>query len=251
MTAHTAVIIDDEDSARGTLRTLLSRYYKEIEVIGEGRNVSSGIKIIKEIKPELVFLDIKMPDGTGFDLLKKLDDVDFEVIFTTAYDNYAIKAFQASAMGYLLKPIDIDELGMVLEKVRKVLQEPPKENMKQLQVLIDNYRADGKIKKVVIPNVDGYEVIEIDQLVRCEGERNYTNFIIADGKKILASKTLKEYEDLLGEHGFFRIHKSHLINLHHVKRYLKSEGGSVEMSDGSSLQLSRDKKAAFARRFLQ
>lgn len=252
MNTYKTVIIDDEESARGTLKTILSRYFKEIEVVGEGSNVASGFETINSVKPELVFLDIKMPDGTGFDLLNKIDNIDFEVVFTTAYDNYAIKAFQASAMGYLLKPIDIDELGTVLEKIKKVLSGPTKGKSRRLQVLMENYGGrEGQIKKLVIPNIDGYEVVEIHDLVRCEGERNYTKFILDNGKKILASKTLKEYEELLVEHGFFRIHKSHLVNLHHVKRYLKTDGGTVEMTDGSSLQLSREKKEAFARKFMQ
>ena len=250
MSKFKTVIIDDEESARGTLKTILARYFPQYNIVGEGNNVASGKTAIMQAKPELVFLDIKMPDGTGFDLIKQLDEVDFEVVFTTAYDNYAIRAFEASAMGYLLKPIDIEKLANVLEKVEIVLRQQQKANIRQLQVLMDTY-GTGQVRRLVIPSIEGFEVVEIEQLVRCEGERNYTNFILANGSKVLTSKTLKEYEELLVKHGFFRIHKSHLINLLHVKRYVKGDGGSVEMSDGASLQISRDKKEAFSKRFLQ
>lgn len=248
------VLIDDEDSARGTLKAILTQYFDDkVEIVGEGEDVASGIEAIKANNPELVFLDIKMPDGTGFDLLQEIGSENFEVIFTTAYDNYAIKAFEASAMGYLMKPIDIDKLSEILDKAIKVIQQPSDEDEKEkkIGVLLENYSSgSGKVKKIVIPGVDGFEVIEIDKLVRCEGERNYTSFVFVDGSKILTSTTLKQYEISLEEYGFFRIHKSHLINLNHVKKYIKANGGSVEMSDNSSLQISKDKKELFIQRFL-
>ncbi len=227
----TCVIIDDEVSAVSTLTAILKNYFENVEILGVAHNVKDGVKVITEKKPQIVFLDIKMPDGTGFDLLKRVER-NFEVIFTTAFDNYAINAFKSAACGYLMKPIDIDQLGSALDKAIPLVQNTAPDMLdKKIGVVVENYTdAHGQIKKIVIPNMDGFEVVDIKDLIRCSGERNYTHFILTDGRKVLTSTTLREYDELLSAHGFYRIHKSHLINLHHVRKYVKNDGGGVEMS---------------------
>ena len=242
------VIIDDEEDARDVLVNILKEHFDMIEIVGQADDVDTGVKVIQESEPQLVFLDIKMPGGTGFDLLEKIPHKDFEVVFITAFDAFTMKAFEFSAIGYLLKPIRVKDLKKTVKRLEKfILQDADK----RLKVLIENYGAgEGKIKKLVIPNIEGFEVLEIEDIIRCEGERNYTNFVLTNGKKILVSKTLKEYDELLSEHGFFRIHQSSLVNLHHVRKYIKSQNGKVEMSDGTKLQVARQRKVAFVKRFL-
>ncbi len=246
-----ALIIDDEKDARFLLRNLLEQQYKDtITVVDEADDVDTGINIIKKHNPDLVFLDIKMPQGTGFDLLQKLEHVNFEVIFITAYDNYALKAFQFSAFGYLLKPIKSTELNTALLKLESHLQLLKQGAEKRLKVLVENYGDDRKIKKLVISNMEGFKVVTIDDIIRLEGDRNYTHFILTGEQRITTSKTLAEYEGLLNEHGFFRIHQSTIANLRHVVGYLKGDGGSVEMTDGKQLQLARNRKSEFMEKFI-
>lgn len=246
-----ALIIDDEKDARFLLRNLLEQQYKDtIVVVDEADDVDSGQLIIKKHNPELVFLDIKMPQGTGFDLLQKLDTINFEVIFITAYDNYAIKAFEFSAFGYLLKPIKSAELSLTISRLNSHLEYLKQGVDKRLKVLVENYGDDRKIKKMVISNMEGFKVVNIEDIVRLEGDRNYTHFILLKEQRITTSKTLAEYEELLVEHGFFRIHQSTIVNLRHVKGYLKGDGGSVEMVDGKLLQLARNRKQQFMEKFI-
>lgn len=245
-----AIIIDDEKRARHLLKGLLEQHFNgSIEVVGEGDDVDTGVKAIKKHKPDLVFLDIKMHKGTGFDLLQQLKKVDFEVIFITAYDNYAVKAFQFSAFGYLLKPIKTRELRDVVTNLENHLQRLKEGADKRLKVLVENYGDDRKIKKLVISNIDGFKVSSVDDIIRLEGDGNYTHFIISGGRKVTTSKTLGEYEELLNDHGFYRIHQSTIVNLRHVKGYFKGVGGKVEMSDGKSFSVSRHRKPGFLRRF--
>jgi len=252
MSPFKAIIIDDEDSARETLRTILRRYHPEISVVGEADSVKTGIDALnKTADYEIVFLDVQLQDGTGFDILENFDERNFELIFTTAFDAHAVQAFELSATGYLLKPININQLGMTIERVKK-LSRSGDDHLKQISALTSNFfKRDEHLNKLVIPTISGFEVVNIQDLVRCEGERNYTSFMLTDGSKFLTSKTLKKYDEMLTPHGFFRIHKSHLINLQHVKRFVKTDGGSVEMSDGSSLLISREKKDSFSKIFLQ
>ncbi len=246
-----ALIIDDEKDARFLLRNLLEQDYNTtITVVDEADDIDTGISIIEKHKPDLVFLDIKMPQGTGFDLLEKLNTIHFEVVFITAYDSYAIKAFQFSAFGYLLKPIKATELKATILKLENHLQLLKQGAEKRLKVLVENYGDDRKIKKLVITNMEGFKVVNIDDIMRLEGDRNYTHFILAGNNRITTSKTLAEYEELLNEHGFFRIHQSTIVNLRHVKGYVKGDGGSVEMTDGKQLQLARNRKQEFMEKFI-
>ncbi|MFI5205003.1 MAG: LytR/AlgR family response regulator transcription factor, partial [Flavobacteriales bacterium] len=194
--------------------------------------------------------DIKMHQGSGFDVLEKIGNIDFEVVFITAYDQYAIKAFQFSALGYLMKPIKISELQLVMSNLENKIKKLQESSDKRLKVLVENYGDDRKIKKLVIANSDGFKVVSIEDIIRLEGDRNYTNFVVKGEKKMTTSKTLGEYEELLEEYGFFRVHQSTLINLRHVKGYARGDGGEVEMTDGKHVQVSRHRKAEFVKRFI-
>lgn len=245
-----ALIIDDEEDARFMLRSLIERHFSDtVEVAGEADSVSDGIELISRLKPELVFLDIRMNRETGFDLLQAIENKDFEVVFVTAYDQYAVNAFRFSAMGYLMKPIKISALREVIEAVVKKSAEDRIDARKRLKVLIENYGDDRKISKLVISNMEGFRVLDIEDVIRLEGDRNYTHFILRDGKRILATKTLGDYERLLNEFGFFRIHQSTVVNLRHVTAFHRSDN-MVEMIDGTQSSVSRQRKAAFLARFI-
>lgn len=245
-----ALIIDDEEDARFMLRSLVERHFSDkIEVTGEADSVSDGIELINRHKPELVFLDIRMNRETGFDLLQAIDNKDFEVVFVTAYDEYAVNAFRFSAMGYLMKPVKISALREIIESYIKKSEEDRNDARKRLKILIENYGDDRKISKLVISNMEGFRVVDIEEIIRLEGDRNYTNFILRNGKRILATKTLGDYDTLLHEFGFFRIHQSTVVNLRHVTAFHRSDN-LVEMVDGTQSSVSRLRKAAFLERFI-
>jgi two-component system LytT family response regulator len=246
-----AVIIDDEKDARFILRNLLERHFGDsIRVVAEAEDVDPGIKAIESAKPDLVFLDIQMRKGTGFDLLEKIGNIDFEVIFITAYNEYAIDAIKCSAFGYLLKPIKTKELGEVIAKLETHLSTSKMDVKKRMNVLIENYGSGGEIQKLIISNVEGFKVLEISTIIRLEGDRNYTHFILVDGRKITTSKSLGEYEKLLSHYGFVRIHQSTIVSLRHITGYTKADGGYVEMIDGEDLKVSRHRKDEFIKRFI-
>jgi two-component system LytT family response regulator len=246
-----AVIIDDEANARFLLGDLIQRHFSErLTVVGEANDVDTGIVAIERHQPDVVFLDIKMQKGTGFDLLQAMKDIHFEVVFITAYDNYAIKAFDFAAFGYLLKPVKSAELRNVVDRLEKHLRRLKEGADQRIKVLIDNYGDEaGKLKRIVISNMEGFKVVDIGDIIRLEASSNYTTFILTGDRKIVVSRTLGEYEELLGDHGFFRIHQSHIVNLRHVDAYLKTDGGQVQMSDHALLTISRNRKASFMRRF--
>lgn len=246
-----ALIVDDEEDARFMLRNNLTEEFKDIiEIVGEAHSVKSGIEAIQKLSPDILFLDIQMKDGTGFDLLEQIPNKTFEVIFCTAYDQFAIKAFQFSALGYLMKPIKSQELVKTVHVAMDHFEKLQTNSDKRLKVLVENYGDDKKIKKIVIPNNKGFFVFSIEDIIRLEGERNYTSFVIKGHPKVLSSKTMKEYETILTEYGFYRIHQSSLINLRHVLGYTKGEGGSVKMSDDTEVSISRSRKKEFLSRFL-
>ena len=235
-----AVIIDDEKNGRNTLKNFISKYITNVKVVGEGENVQTGIQVINELNPDLVFLDIQMPDGTGFDLLERIKDINFSVIFVTAYDQYAVKAFKYSAVDYILKPVDPD---MLIEAIAKIEDTNRlSEIEKKIELLLEN---KNKINKIALPSSNGVIMVPIENIIRCESDSNYTNFHLVDKKKHIVSRTLKEYDELLSDEGFFRTHKSHLINLKYVNQYVKGEGGYVVMEGGSEVEVSRRKKEDF------
>ncbi len=235
------IIVEDERHSRETLRGMLDRYCKNVEIVAETDSYRGGLKEIREHHPDVVFLDIQMPDGSGFRMLEELDEIDFEIIFTTAFDQFAIKAIKYSALDYLLKPIDPEELVRALKKVEtKLSNQKVNQN---IQVLLDNIKArDADPHKIILSTSEKIHIIETDQIIRCESDNYYTNFFLSDGKKILVSKTLKENEQLLSDHNFIRPHKSHLVNVKFIKGFLKYDGGYIEMTDGSRIPVSRRKR---------
>ncbi len=245
-----AIIIDDEKDARFVLRNLTEKYFNNIRIIDEADGIETGLKTIEDNKPDLVFLDIQMRKGTGFDLLKRIKNVDFEVIFITAHNQYAVDAFKFSALGYLLKPIKITDLREVIEKFEKNLNSSKNNINQRLKVLIENYGNEGEIHKLIINTPEGFQVVKLKDIIRLEGDRNYTHFIVMNNSKITTSKNLGEYEELLNGFGFFRIHQSTIISLRHVTGFQKGDGGMIKMTDGESLKLSRHRKDDFLKRFM-
>ncbi len=237
-----AVIIDDESKARNALKNLIAKHCSNIVVIAEADCVKAGIETIKANYPDIVFLDVQMPDGTGFDLLEQLGDVDFKVIFASAYDKFAIQAFRFSAIDYLLKPVEPD---MLIEACSKLTGDNRiTEINKKLEVLLNNRNS---FEKIALPTLDGINFVNIKEIIRCESDNNYTNIFLTGGRKFIVSKTLKEFDEMLSPFNFFRIHKSHLINLNYLQKYNKGEGGYVIMEDGSELEVSRRRKDDFIR----
>lgn len=241
----TALLIDDDSNLRNGMRSLLNRYAPEINILGEADSVKTGIKAMDSLKPQVVFLDIQLTDGTGFDILEKLAQKNGKssshIVFVTAHEEYAIKAFRFSALDFLLKPVDPEELEKVIEKIKNALEK--NDNYAHIDLLLENIRKKvDNFKRIALSTADGIHLVEVSDIIRCESEDNYTKFYIKNGKPILISKTLKEYEELLGEHGFERIHQSHLINLSCLKSYIKKDGGYVIMADNSKLPISQRKK---------
>lgn len=236
----TALIIDDEPGARKTLRDLLAALAPEIQLLDEASNVADGIALINRYAPELVFLDVQMPDGTGFDLLSNLHEINFKTIFVSAFDSFAITAFKYSAVDYLLKPVDATELLRAIEK----LKAPDEQPNQKIKVLLGNRKA---IEKIALPSVEELFFVKPDEIIRCQSDNNYTRFFLKSGQNILVCKTLKDYEELLEPLGFFRIHKSDLINLQYLKKYKRGEGGMVTLDDGTQLEVSRRRKDDFLR----
>lgn len=236
------LIIDDENRTRELIAKMIDSFGFDIETIPEGENVQSGIKAIEKHDPDIVFLDIQMPDGTGFDVIRSIENKRFQVIFITAHEEFAIKAIKFSALDYLLKPVDLMELKTALEKALDSIDNN-KDNV-QFDALQSNASPNGK-RRLVLKTQESVHVVELDTIIRCEADRNYTSFFLEGGKKILVSKTLKEYETLLSVHNFVRVQQSHLINIQFVDRYDKKNGGAVVMKDGSEVPLSPAKRELF------
>ncbi|PSJ77932.1 DNA-binding response regulator [Sphingobacteriales bacterium UPWRP_1] len=236
----TAVIVDDEETGRKTLLNLLNEYCPEVEVVAMADSAASGFTAIRQCHPELVFLDVRMPAADeGFQLLESLDDLDFSVIFTTSYNEYAIRAIKFSALDYLLKPIDILELQKAVARYARKRGRSDRQAIHHLT----NAANAGPLKKLGLPAADEVTFVNIDDIVRCEADSNCTVFYLTNRQKILVTKTLKYYDNLLEDTGFYRIHDSHLINLRHIKKYLKE--GVALMSDGSQVYVSARKKKGF------
>ncbi|MBM3435377.1 MAG: response regulator transcription factor [Bacteroidetes bacterium] len=230
-------IIDDESKARETIINILSLSKTDIRIAGEAGSVSSGFELISREHPDLVLLDINMPDGTGFDLLKKFEKIPFKVVFITAHEEYAIKAFKFSAIDYILKPI---MAGDLLQAVDKANESKSKQDTEiKLTALLSNL---DKIRKIVLKTAESIHIIQVKNIIRCEADINYTTFYLDNNEKLLVSKTLKDYVDLLEHSGFFRPHQSHLVNLDHIVRYDKTEGGHLVMSDDAIVPVSTRKK---------
>ena len=236
----TATIVDDEPYSCESLATLLERYCPDVKVLDICYSAASALKSINEQKPQLLFLDIEMPHMNGFELLEKLPDIDFELVFTTSYDQYAIKAFRFSALDYLLKPIDQDDLR---KAVQKAVTSTSHVSPQQIKVLLEKLNHPTLIvNKIAIPTLEGLQMILVESIINCEADRNYTIINTKNKLKIVASKTLKEVEELLEDYPFIRVHHSHIVNLNEVERYVKGEGGYLLMSNGSNIDVSRSRK---------
>lgn len=242
MSALKAIIIDDEERARNTLSSLLVEYCKGVEVVGQCANVPDGVLAINKHRPDVVFLDIEMPEYNGFELTGFFKEVDFEIVFVTAYSEYAIKAFEVSAVDYLLKPVDIEQLTNAVEKVKQRKQQTSMQQ--RLELLKENF-SNEEIRKIALPMNDGLLFIEINDLIMLEADGSYTHVYLKNGSKILVSKKLKFFEDLLIQRpAFFRPHRSHLININFIKRYIRGEG-TILMDNQATVSLSRDRKQEF------
>jgi len=236
-----AVIIEDEKKSREALNALIDRYCRNVEIVAEAEGVISGKKAINDHSPDFIFLDIQMPDGSGFRLLEEIGDVNFEIIFVTAFDQYAIKAIKYSALDYLLKPIIPEELVNAIEKVEK--KRTASQINKNIKVLLENIRSSGsRPHKIVLSTAEKIHIVDVDNILRCESDNYYTRFLFTDGGTVLVSKTLKENEELLKDHNFLRPHKSHLVNIKYIKSFIKHDGGYIIMTDGSKVPVSRRKR---------
>ena len=242
-----AVIIDDEQEGRNTLNNMLNSFCSNVSISGLAHNVESGISLIENEQPELVFLDIHMPDGTGFDLLERLKQVTFKVIFVTAYDQYALKAIKFSAIDYLLKPVEPQQL---IDAVNKLGEQSSDFDLisKQISTL---FRNKNGFERITLPTFEGLRFIVLKDIIRCEADNNYTNFFLSSGEKVLVTRTLKEYDDTLSGLDFIRVHQSHLVNSKYIDRYIKGDGGSVIMTDGSQVEVSRRRKEEFLKRMTE
>jgi len=242
-----AVIIDDEQHCQNRIVKLLENYHSVIQVVGQFEQVESAYGGMLKLQPDVIFLDVHLKDKTGFDLLRLFDEIAFEIIFTTAYDKYAINAFKFSAMDYLLKPIDSEEFGRVIAKLEK------KASVKNLEAkmatLFHNLEsANPQPKRIAIPTVDGFTYLQIENIVRCHADVNYTHLYTKSDEKFTVARTLKSFEELLTPHNFLRVHNSHLINLACVSKYTKGKGGYITMTDGVEVEVSVRKKEIFLKR---
>ncbi len=234
-----AIIIDDIEQARITLKKDLQVYSPEINVIGEANGVVEGAKLLKSMHPDILFLDIQMQDGSGFDLLDILKDIPFKIIFITASDAHAIKAFRYAAIDYLLKPVDPDELVAAIKKFK---EQKLNENEKY-KLLNESLKNSQKAhERLALHTQDKIHIVNINDILRCESNVNYTEFYFSNGKKLLVTKTLKDFEDLLDEQGFYRVHQSHLVNTKYIKEFVKTDGGYLIMNDGSNVPVSTRKR---------
>jgi len=239
-----AVIIDDEKKCISLLKHLIENHCSDITIVAEAENAAQGLQAIQQHNPNLVFLDIEMPDKTGFELLSSLPTINFDIIFTTAYNHYAIKAIRFSALDYLLKPVDLDELKSALARLTK--KHAPKEYKENVEMLVSNIRSQQPaFSRITLSTQDGLVILHVDEIIYCEASGTYTFFYLKNKEKIIVSKTLKEYEELLHNHHFLRVHNSFLINLNEVKKYIKGDGGSVIMSNGDEVYVSKRRKEEF------
>ena len=245
-----AIIIEDEERSRDALKDMLDEQFKNVHVLAACRNMEEGIAAIKEHEPDLVFSDIELEQHTAFEMLQQIDKINFEVIFTTAYEKYAIQAIKFAALDFLLKPFSMSDLT---ESMNRYFEKRNRnQTTHQFEALFHNLKHVQKdSKKIALPTMSGLSIIPLKEIIRLEADVNYTNFFLVNKNKIMVAKTLKEYDELLDEFDFCRVHASHLINLHHVKNYTRGEGGTVTLSDGSYVDVSRRKKDEFLKRLAE
>lgn len=245
---YSAVIVEDEKKARNFLKNLVEEECKEVEVAGEAENVSEAIEVINAHKPDIIFLDIQLGNERSFDILKSINYDEYKILFVTAYQQYAIDAFRFSAVDYLLKPIDPD---LLIESVKRLIQKLDEESLKtNLDALVHNLSEDDRrSKKLVLNTMDMVHLVELNEIIWCKSEGNYTRFCLKDQPELMISKTLKEYDTQLSSYGFMRVHKSYLVNLDHLKAFSKKEGGFLIMSDDTKIPVAVRKKEEFMKVF--
>jgi len=242
---YTAIIIDDEPKVRDSLTSMISTYCPTIKLIGQANTIETGYHIINNLKPDVVFLDIKMPDGTGFDLLKRFSQIDFYFFIITAYEEFAIKAFKFSALDYLLKPIDPDDLIKAVEKLTTKIN--VEETNRRVELLMAN--VDGKENepnRIVLKTIDNVYIVEIKDIIRCESINNCTKFFTINQEEIQVSKTLKDYEELLAPLGFIRCHQSHLVNKNFIQSYSRFPNPELKLKNGTKIPVSMRKRVLFS-----
>ncbi len=244
----TAIIVDDEPDCCESLATLLERYCPEVRIIDICYSAEAALKSIREQKPQILFLDIEMPFMNGFQLLEKLDAINFELIFTTSYDQYAIKAIRFSALEYLLKPIDLEELQLAVQKaVKRNLYPLPQ----QLEILLEKLKHPTiALNRIAIPTLEGFQFVPAESIIRCESQNNYTFLFLKDKRKLIASRNLKDIEEMLEDYSFIRVHNSFLVNINEVEKYIKGEGGYLIMTDGSTVSVSRSRRELLLKKFM-
>ncbi len=239
------MIVDDENQGQVFLERVIKKYYPELTVIGCAGSVSEALALISKGQPQLIFLDIMLHHESGFDLLEQMGKIEAEIIFTTAHNEFAVKAFRYNALDYLLKPIDLDELESAVAKAKQKIATAAFPAMDVFRNFFEAYRNPSKkLNKLSLPTPDGFTLIPLEEIIYCESFSNYTNFYLVNNRKITSSHTLKEYSEMLEEQNFFRSHKSYLVNLAHVSRYIKGEGGMLLMSNGHEIEVSRRNKEA-------
>ena len=231
------LIIDDEQECRRATRLIAEKYCPNLQIVGEADSVATGLKAISQLQPELVLLDIQMQDGTGFDLVQHYEKIPFKIIFITSFDQYALQAFQLSALDYLLKPIEPE---LLIKAVHKAITVDVSHTIKQ-QVEIQLATLQTK-QRIALPTLEGLEIFNLDDIMYCESDSNYTMFYLKNNSKFMVSRTIKEYEDILPEKQFVRIHKSYIINLLFVTKYIKGDGGDIVLSNGVCLPIARLRK---------
>jgi len=232
------LIIDDEKNVRLRIKDIILENFPQINIVGEAEGVSTGVEAIEHLKPELVLLDIRMEDGNAFNLLQKVKTIPFKVIFITAFEEYAIKAIKFSALDYLLKPVSVDDLRIAFDKAEQQILTELKLQLASLQ----NNLQSPKNKTIVLRSSDKIYLLDVNNIIRCEADRCYTSFFVNEQKKHVVSQPMKEYEDILSEYGFVRIHKSHLINMAYIESFDKADGGYIILKDKTEIPVSRRKK---------
>jgi two-component system LytT family response regulator len=234
------LIIDDETHMRVTLTRFLEKYCPHVQLIGEAGSVEEGVEQIRKLHPDLVLLDIQMGDGTGFDLLHAIDNIDFKLIFVTAHERYAVQAFKYSAVDYILKPVNPQELAEAVERAREMTLSDYSVRVKALE---ENFKSnEAHQRKIILKTMENIFLVEVKDVIYAESDGCYCKLYLEDGSNILTSRPLKEYQELLDDAGFFRIHKSYLINLRHIKRFEKMEGGYIVLTDDHKLPVASRKK---------
>ena len=239
---YRVIIIDDEKRTRSMLNKMITQTHFPLEVVEEADGVESGLLAIQKHQPDIVLLDIQMPDGSGFDLLDRLKTRNFEIIFITAHQEFAIRAIKFSALDYILKPVEIEELESSLENAIDAIQTKSDLSIRY-DTLVNNLKNNNK--RIVIRTKSSMYVFDVKDIVHCQSDRNYTYFYLSDGRKIFTSRTLKDYEDILCSPDFIRCHRSHIININYLERYERREGGTIIMKDGTEIPLSRLSRERF------